>query len=334
MGQIQQPATGGVDINYDIDATVRQTKIELLNGGTVVKSATVSSSSLSVGRFQPQRWRQQPTYRSALDTSNPITNGIIHAGTPYHGVFDAVDNVSWTSSSTPAVGSGRAGLFWLSNAYQIYSATSYSNSGQTLNSDYQSSLWVVSVEYDSYTGTFAQVKGPSGGDNSGTGIGIVSSGKIVYQGSTKSIALDSGTLIPLKQTSVIVFTSNPAGSAIYLNGSMLVQSATALGFSTGYYKQLNRLGYLDGIAPYVNLYGVSAAFPVFTYGCAQWVGACLTDSQAISISQNPWQIFRPVKPKFFSLPGTSGTTGTINVSSAELSGVTWPWTPTVRITSQ
>ena len=45
MGTLQQPASGGLDINFDIDASARSTTVELLNGASVVKSATVGPSN-------------------------------------------------------------------------------------------------------------------------------------------------------------------------------------------------------------------------------------------------------------------------------------------------
>jgi len=47
MGQLNQPLSGGVDINLDIDASTRPVTVALLNGATVVKSASVSTTGLT-----------------------------------------------------------------------------------------------------------------------------------------------------------------------------------------------------------------------------------------------------------------------------------------------
>lgn len=68
MGTLQQPASGGLDINFDIDASARSTTIELLNGASVVKSASVGPSntgtiSVTASELSGVSWPWTPTVR-------------------------------------------------------------------------------------------------------------------------------------------------------------------------------------------------------------------------------------------------------------------------------
>lgn len=270
-----------------------------------------------MAQFLSRRWRQQPTYRAVLDRSNSLTRGILHAGTPHHDVYDAVPNLYWGGSTRPARGTGRGGLFWAPGPYSVYqiSSPNIENVDQTV-------LWVLSAEYSSYTGTFAPVKGPSGGDNSGAGIGINTNGNIVYWSTGRTIGLDTGVQIPLRQTSVIALTSKSSSTNIFLNGTKILSSATTNLFSDGYYSSFNRLGYLDAYGNYITVAG-QQAYPFFTYGVAQWGRVALTDSEAASLSENPWQIFAPQKSLMVFLPITFAYSRPI----ADLSNAGWVRVP-------
>lgn len=278
---------------FFIDAPKTSAKRRLFGG---VLSLPDPPTKFSTLKTNPYPWRQQPTYRAQLNTANPLTQGIIHAGTPHHDVSDAVGSLSWKDSPRPPIGTGRSGLFWASGPYSTYSLTIpgvYENTDQT-------SLWIVSYEYDSYTGTFPDIKGPSGGDNSGSGIGVRADGNIVYFGGYQSTLIDTGVKIPLRATSVIVLTSNASGTSIYLNGNKIAFTATRYAFSDGYYNTLNRLGYVGAYGNYITVQE-RAAYPVYTYGVAQWITA-LSDAQAKQLSENPWQIFKSNPGRTYFLP--------------------------------
>jgi hypothetical protein len=68
MGELLQPASGGVDINLDIDASARPVTVDLLNGATVVKSASVSTTgqttiTASAAELSGVSWPWTPTIR-------------------------------------------------------------------------------------------------------------------------------------------------------------------------------------------------------------------------------------------------------------------------------
>jgi len=278
------------------DAPKTSSKTRMFSG---VMSLPDPPTKFSVLKTNSQPWRQQPTYRAALNSNNPLTRGIIHAGTPHHDVFDAVGSLSWKDSARPPIGTGRSGLFWASapySNYQIPSPNNYEGRDQTV-------LWIVSYEYDSYTGTFPQIKGPSGGDNSGSGIGVRADGNIVYFGGYQSTLIDTGVKIPLRATSVIVLTSNASGTSIYLNGNKIAFTATIYTFDDGYYNSLNRLGYVEAYGNYITVQE-RLAYPVYTYGVAQWITA-LSDAQAKQLSQNPWQIFQPLPGRTYFAPANA-----------------------------
>jgi hypothetical protein len=68
MDQLQQPASGGLDINLDIDASARPVTVDLLDGATVVKSASVSTTgqttiTASAAELSGVSWPWTPTVR-------------------------------------------------------------------------------------------------------------------------------------------------------------------------------------------------------------------------------------------------------------------------------
>jgi hypothetical protein len=68
MQPIDQPLSGGVDINLDIDASARPVTVALLNGATVVKSASVSTTgqttiSATAAELSGVSWPWTPTIR-------------------------------------------------------------------------------------------------------------------------------------------------------------------------------------------------------------------------------------------------------------------------------
>ncbi len=325
MDQLQQPATGGLDINYDIDASVRSTKIELLNGASVVKSVVVAGSSLSVGRFLPQRWRKQPSYPALIDESSRFSDEIVHAGTPYHRGQNASSRypVSFAggTDSLPYVG-GRGGLAWKSVQYFEWTASSHPWAGLQSGVQFPQTLMVVmSAEADSFAGT-ALYSGPSWGMGGGDRISVNTSGQLNYFQSYVEVLVAS-TPIPTRAVNVLMLTSAPSiGTRLFINGRLAASDATYRPGSAGTYAPPERIGFTQN----------TGSYPWYTFASVAWKRA-LSDADAAALGENPWQIFRPATPKFFSLPGAT-TTGTINVSSAELAGVSWPWTPTVRLTSQ
>jgi hypothetical protein len=271
-----------------------------------------------MAQFLSRRWRQQPTYRAVIDRSNSLTRNILHAGTPHHEVVDAVGSLYWGAQARPPRGTGRGGLFWAIGPYSQYSIASPVNTEGV----HQTVLWVLSCEYNSYTGSFAPVKGPCGGDNSGAGIGINTNGNIVYWSTARTIGLDTGVQIPLRRTSNIVLTSNASSTNIFLNGNKIFSSATSNLFYDGYYNSFNRLGYHDAYGNYISVQG-RQAYPFFTYGVAQWARVALTDSEAASLSENPWQIFAPQKSMTVFLSNTFSYSRPI----ADLSNSGWVRVP-------
>jgi hypothetical protein len=68
MDQLQQPASGGLDINLDIDASERPVTVDLLNGATVVKTQSVNTTGPATITVTPAElagvsWPWTPTIR-------------------------------------------------------------------------------------------------------------------------------------------------------------------------------------------------------------------------------------------------------------------------------
>lgn len=349
MGQLQQPATGGLGINYDIDASARSTQIELLNGASVVKSVVVSGS-LTVGKLPSIKRQTQPVtpvrFSSPLMRPTalwiPTSNGMVDTVGNAHAFTRAAGNFA---TMTPAT-----------SGYVLRSANPTSNSYQ---SGYETNAGAVDLFGGTEVTLFAVVTFAAAGLGSSSETGI--------------IRTDQNSQITTAQLSLGVYPSTnrirtlAAGMAwtvetdVYLPEAFVADTPYLI---VGRIKQYEAVyagaarigGRWSGFVPNlqssftaganINQTGAGCQTHIggMAYQNAAWQGDVLmagilpysekSDAVWQAITTNPWQLFKG-PPKFFSLPGTSTTTtGTINVSSAELAGVSWPWTPTLRITSQ
>jgi hypothetical protein len=63
---------------------------------------------------------------------------------------------------------------------------------------------------------------------------------------------------------------------------------------------------------------------------AYWERA-LSDAEMVSVTSEPWQVFKPLTRRIVSIPRTVETS--FSITPFEYSGVSFPWTPKIRVTS-
>jgi hypothetical protein len=349
MDQLQQPSDGALAINFDIDSSQRATTIELLNGGTVVKSATIGSVTLPVGRFLSQRWRQQPQRPVEIDWNNPITRSLIACVSPSNPLREITQGraLSWLglSQGFDVTASGRAfarasngttgqvasfgdvqgpTLLNIASAGGAFTAAIVSGGVPQSISNFGSTYSLASIalyQYDTTNlvqeGSYFQIY-PSSANAVQAGVR-----SFTFDGSSYS---DTAVISTSKLGGQNVFFGYlPENSASFFQHAIGSAVQTLAAGSNGTSLQRTTASYFEATA------NNPSRQSVMTMGL--WWSRELSASERGSMQDNPWQIFRPARTRLYSVPSVNNAT-TINVSSAELTGVTWPWTPTVRITSQ
>jgi hypothetical protein len=348
MGELQQPSDGALAINFDIDSSQRATTIELLNGGTVVKSATIGSVTLPVGRFLSQRWRQQPQRPVEIDWNNPITRGLILCISPSNPLREITQGYLLTIGNERNFQATPNGLAFVRG------------------NDGAAGELSQSIGYGSVPGTEFDITSPQGGMTaaivsgaipqvlSGNNAGVFAS--IAFSRNDPSNASTEDVSFAVQQAtanSILMYLFNGIydGSASSFSAAIPTSQVRGQNVFFGYVPEISTTYFKtaigstvintssgNGISLYTNTGskftsygGNSARQSIMTMGL--WWKRELSAAERGSMQDNPWQIFRAARTRLYSVPSVNNAT-TINVSSAELTGVTWPWTPTVRITSQ
>jgi len=334
LSPINQPASGSdIVVNFDAHspADTGSIKFDVLNGASVVKSQTVSLATNVGALYLPRRWRQQPQRPVHIDWTNPLTaaidncilitgNGISNPVNPNlmpggalaiaasplgigtEPITSAVttvalpmaSNKSWTQASFFAYGFVTNKIPYPgNNAPQIFGARSFS---------------CGKINYD-YTGE-------------NVGFGFVT-GYFEYPGfETVAAGYATGIIRPGFSVSLgAVFSTGFRQCAFYANGKYL-------GYQQG--------GTWDTIAAPMRNPGDGTGLFMNSYTgnvlsfCATW-SRVLSAPEFAAMDENPWQIFKPLTRRIVSIPRTVETS--FSITSSEYSGVSFPWTPTLRVTS-
>jgi hypothetical protein len=326
LQSVAQPgADTNIDFNFDANSPDNSgsIKFDLLSGATLVKSHTVtlsaSSSQASVsitpsdysvidtprfGRFLPQRWRQQPQSAVQIDWSNPLTKSLA--------VW--ADSRSLWLSATPksqnrsGLSGAATGLIQSTGSYQrtfvpsvlpvAISGTEWSTFGEVIVSSTGGFQALWAFENASYSSSIAVMSGAYPSGNFGLDIRP-------YATDTNSTRLFS-TNIPVVCGATVSVSGNSVKG--YYNGK-LEFSPSLISTASASFDRLSvfmKRGNLDG----------SPAGTKINW-MALWARA-LSESESSALNENPWQIFRPNPGRIYGLPSAGG----------------WPWTPTLRVTSQ
>jgi hypothetical protein len=364
--------------------------------------------------FLPSRFSRQPQAATAIDWGNPLTRGLVLDWSAVNPLVNQVDGQRVVGVSPSPI-----------NALQVGRARDFTNAvdGDT---SWGASYWPLSgatqFTVEAYfrqtaTSSYANLvsKFAAGGplflriEASGQ-IGVGSNNIGFFAGSPNSYSLNSWTYV--------CATYFNGFFTIYVNGKLDLTSSQLIVTGLGATSENLQIGQGTG--------GGAGGAPKADIAFARLRKVALSPAEIWALSQNPYQIFRPTRPVFFSLgqsfqfsrpsadlltgwtrtpaggthvsainettsnqtdylqataaglvdsftmqpidqPLSGGvdinldidasarpvtvdllngatvvksasviTTGqtTISVSSAELAGVSWPWTPTIRITSQ
>jgi hypothetical protein len=315
-----------------------------------VKSATFGSVTLPVGRFLSQRWRQQPQRPVEIDWNNPITRGLITCISPSNPLREITQGYLLTIGNERNFQATPNGLAFVRGN---------DGAGGQLNQ---------AIEYGSVPGNEFAIASPQGGmtaaivsgaipqvltgNNAGVFASIGFSRDDPSNGSTEAVsfAVQQATA---NSISLYLYNGIYDGSVYSYSASIPTSQVRGQNVFFGYVPEIST-GFLktaigsvvtnintaNGTGLYTNtgskFYSYAGNFArqsIMTMGL--WWKRELSAAERGSMQDNPWQIFRPARTRLYSVPSVNNAiTGTINVSSAELAGVSWPWTPTVRITSQ
>lgn len=334
LSPIQQP-TGNIDINFDAESPLNTggIKFEVFDGANLVRSQTVSFpsatstfsitpseysvSSPSVGKFLPQRWKQQPRGSIRIDWGNTITRNLQVVLHPVHGRFYDVTRYAAANS--------------LVNASIVSSPNGVGLNGVGVNADggvtsqfysffpVAASYVVCGFSVDPYWHSLNYVShslGGYGGAANSSFLGVATDG--YSSGRTVSFRLSTQNY---DGSGAITFTNLLEQGKPFVYGATRVVGANGhRAFSSGRF-----LGSADGGTGGIGPYGgdVSAGNSTY-YGSgntilmvAYWDRA-LSDAEMVAATSEPWQIFKPNAGRIYGLPST---------------GVTFPWSPKLRITS-
>jgi hypothetical protein len=275
-------------------------KVPLSLSAGLIKA--VSSTTLAVGKFLPQRWRKQPSYPALIDESSRFAPEIVHAGTPYNAGENASKrypvsfNGNEGSQSGPPVVGGRGGLAWKTIQYFEWHANRQPWKNDNLGdlNFPQTLMAVMSAECDTFSGT-ALYAGPSWGFGGGNRIIVNTSGQFAYIENYVEL-LTASVPIQTRKVNVLIATSTPGvGTKLFINGKIAASDAVYRYGSMGQYAPIARIGFT----------GDFGIYPWFTFLTAGWKRA-LADDEATALGENPWQMFKPAQQKFFcSLPSAT-----------------------------
>ena len=317
MGEMLQPPSGsGIDLNFDASGSI---KFELLQGATVIKSQTVSGTTAPlVGAFLPQIWRQQPQYPAQIYSGHPLARGLQVALVPTLNA-DSIYSTHPVIFSTTKFGASR-----------MFLADSDLSRVLSLNRSISSQNWTLLQDISPTPGTFAATAGIYSSGTERLHIHYRAYPNNTFGADLRPYAIDWNTTqtLPTSGDRLILGVSIDSSRQVagYVNGRPA--SGGVLSINNPVSISVNQIelfkkAFGGGGSDSMAAGSTSSFFYVWN--------RALSDSEMRSISENPWQIFKPLPTRKFYLPGTSST---ISISSSELSQVSWPWNPVLRVTSQ
>jgi hypothetical protein len=238
--------------------------------------------------FLPQRWKRQPQGPVQIDWSHPLASSLTAAVTPIR-LQEMVSGRPLTLSAPLSVGKQGVAFEFIDAAprsvdYNVASAATppqFTVAAVAINRVSSGGRTFVWCSFkDAPTGTMILCYEAGGGR-----LELVRGGVITLSG---------GSNVPTNTPTVIGARWGDATSVqILLNGRVNTthaHNATTSAFSAN--RQIGRRG------------GFNASNALIS-GVFEWNRA-LSNSEWASFSENPWQIFAPLRQTFFSLPGTTG----------------------------
>jgi hypothetical protein len=334
LSPITQPASGSdIVVNFDASSPVDtgSIKFDVLNGASVVKSHTVSLATNVGALYLPRRWKQQPQGAVRIDWGNGLSRDLRVALHPVNGRFYDITRYAAANASANASLVGSPSGIGL-NGIGVTSDGGVQSQYSTFFPPVASYV-VVGFSVDPYWHGISYVShslgGYGGGPNSshfGVATEPYSLGRqVTFRLSTNNYDGAGNSL---------TFPNLIEQGKQFVYGSTRVAGANGLrAFSSGRF-----LGSADGGTGGIGIYsGTVDAGNAGYYGSgntilmvAYWERA-LSDAEMVSVTSEPWQVFKPLTRRIVSIPRTVETS--FSITPFEYSGVSFPWTPKIRVTS-
>lgn len=333
LSPITQPVSGSdIVVNFDAYSPVDtgSIKFDVLSGSTVVKSQTVSLAT-NVGFYLPRRWKQQPQSAVQVNWNNPLTqlidNCILITG---NGISNPVNPSLPPSGALTIAGSPMGiGTEPITSPGTSVALPVQANKDWSKASFFAYGFVTNKIPYPGNSapqiwGTRSFSCGKNNYDYSGenVGFGFVTSNFEYPALETVGAGYPTGILRPGFSVSLgAVFSTGFRQCAFYANGKYLgYQQGGTSDTITAPMRNPS-----DGTGLFMNSYTGN----VMSFS-ATW-SRVLSAAEFAAMDENPWQIFKPQPRRIVSFPSTVETS--FSITPFEYSGVSFPWTPKIRVTS-
>ncbi len=266
----------------------------------------------------PQRWRQQPPYRTDIDWSNPLAKRLRLAQTSSGGLVDLVNQWPATKSTSDEIRGVNIPRLGPAVSFKGARATGGGiNFGQVqaVKTDTITVLILANPNTTQAQTVFSQRTSSSPFNqfsfavNSNDSL-LFSSGKIAAVcltssgGGRHSVSAGSAFTDAGWHVYVATFSGAPAYPTIYYDGASVAVNNTQTG--TGTWVSSNQHTRIGNIADYTTdaNYAASCDIPL----CLVW-DRVLSADEVRQISANPWQLFQPIRgiPVAFDTGGGAQT---------------------------
>ncbi len=329
LSPVAQPGAGtNIDFNFDAESPEDSgsIKFDLLSGPTTVKSQTVPLARNWAGRIRSPQLRKQPQGNAQIDPRVDL-------------VWTPSQSLGWTRGANGAIKYGRNGAAWNVAA----SSSAFLSTANTAKS--AAITLIAVVKFNSLTATTFSGSSTDNGaviysqrtldvDNSPTLCvsGSFTGGpmRVWFGRDTSGVAFGKANTLVTIQTGVwysIAVSCDVNGvTGIVVNGlSNATQVSVAGSWSAGW----------SGATAYV---GTQRLWPAAANDDANIevslfarIPQNIRESELVSLSNNPWQIFRP-PARAVCFPSPAQTSFAITPSDYSVIS-SWPWTPTLKVTS-
>jgi hypothetical protein len=353
---VSRPGAGtNIDFNFDANSPTDSgsIKFDLLSGSKLIKSRTVSLSRNWAARLPPRVPAVSPQPLGLgewprINIGDPIARDISSVtlgGRPniYQLAVALPDGrVTTTNEGNAGAWGNNERVFDKKYGYgsKALDAISWGSSGSfgislpSVNSPNTTGLTMM------YIGSVRNLSGASGeyslmtiyglGAGGGTQFIILNNSGGVKNKLRTSVWARTGTYyqsstvdFPANRVVCIVATHHKSqGQKLYIDGKLAASQAGSAG--------LDIQQYVD-VVNYVLIRGNDGSHDA-THMTATW-NRCLSASEVQSLFENPYRLVRSLPARAVCFPSPAQTTFPITPSDYSAIG-SWPWTPTLRVTSQ
>lgn len=256
--------------------------------------------------LRPSVWTQQPQQACEIDWSNPITRGLVYAfkpdGTPRsNGAVSPIRSAFLSSNGSDLIQITSAGVGFSSNGFNELTH-SLSRVAATASANL-TQICVFTARNSSNSQIILANLSSAGGMANGFFIGNGSS-FCLKADTVPSAGAISSSALSVGKVYVGAYTSKVGRQELFLNGISQGTTASATTHSQALNRFVSRAN-RNPIALFVSFSRV------------------LSDAEIKALSDNPWQIFKPIPRRIFAqVSASGGATITTNLGTATASGLT------------